>query len=360
MPEEVKFSHGVMEGGGAYNAHARIQRGGAALAMPLLESALQRVPLNTGTGPVVIADYGSSQGKNSLAPMRFAIEKLRQTLNPSRPILIFHVDLPANDFNSLFEVLSADPDRYELADPRVFPCAIGRSFYRNVLPSNSVDLGWSAFAAVWLSCIPARVPDHFVVFRSRGEVRARFERQAAQDWKTFLSRRSDELRPGGRLVLLLPGLDDNGLSGFEDLFDCANEVLAAMVDDCTIRAEERARIVLGGYPRRSSELLAPFERNGQYCQLRVEHCDLTVLKDPSWADYERDGNTEALAQKHALFFRSTFVPSLAASLAPGRSSAGQEIFADRLEEGLRKRLAGDPFPVDTVVQMMVLAKQQNV
>lgn len=360
MPEEVKFSHGVMEGGGAYNAHARIQHGGAALATPLLDHALRNVPFNAGDGPVVIADYGSSQGKNSLAPMRFAIDTLRQILGPARPIFVFHVDLPANDFNSLFEVLSADPARYELADPQVFPCAIGRSFYRNVLPSNLVDVGWSAFATVWLSCIPARIPNHFVVFRSSGEVRARFERQAAQDWKTFLSRRSDELRPGGRLVLLLPGIDDNGLSGLEDLFDCVNEVLAAMVDEGAIRAEERARIVLGGYPRRCSELLAPFERDGQYCQLRVERCDLTVLKDPSWAAYERDGDEEALARKHALFFRSTFVPSLAASLAPGRSRAEQELFANRLEDGLRKRLASHPAPVDTVVQMMVLAKLELV
>jgi len=360
MPEEVKFSHGVMEGGGAYNAHARIQQGGAALALPLFESALRKVPFNAGNGPVVIADYGSSQGKNSLAPMRFAIETLRQILGPSRPIFVFHVDLPANDFNSLFEVLSADPNRYELADPQVFPCAIGRSFYRNVLPSNSVDVGWSAFAAVWLSCIPARVPGHFVVFRSSGEVRARFECQAAQDWKTFLSRRSEELRPGGRLVLLLPGIDDNGLSGFEDLFDCANEVLAVMVDEGAIRAEERARIVLGGYPRRCCELLAPFECDGQYCQLRVEQCDLTVVKDPSWDGYERDGDKEALARKHALFFRSTFVPSLAASLAPGRSRVEQEIFADRLEDGLQKRLACCPAPVDSFVQVMVLAKSELV
>jgi salicylate 1-O-methyltransferase len=40
----------------------------------------------------------------------------------------------------------------------VFPCAIGRSFYDSVLPSNSVDIGWSSFAAMWLSSVPTLIP----------------------------------------------------------------------------------------------------------------------------------------------------------------------------------------------------------
>ncbi|HEY7306894.1 MAG TPA: hypothetical protein VH601_22400 [Bryobacteraceae bacterium] len=357
MTEEARFFHGVMEGGGAYNAHARIQQGGAALALALLESVIRKMQFDSSGRPAVIADYGSSQGKNSLAPIRRAVETLRTMLGSDRPILVFHVDLPANDFNSLFEVLDAAPDRYERSDPQVFPCAIGRSFYRNVLPPHSVNVGWSAFAAVWLSRIPATVPGHFVVFRSSGEVRATFERQAADDWKTFLSRRAKELRPGGRFVLLLPGVDDDGLTGFEDLFDNVNEVLMTMVEEGAIRAEERTRIVLGGYPRRRCELLAPFQRDGQFEQLMVEQCDMSVLKDPAWAEYERQRDAETLARKHALFFRSTFVPSLASALAPGRCRAEQQLFADRLEAGLRKRLANHPAPVHSFVQTLVLAKQ---
>ena len=49
----------------------------------------------------MIADYGSSQGKNSLAPMGIAIGNLRPRLGPNRPIFVFHVDQPSNDFNTL-------------------------------------------------------------------------------------------------------------------------------------------------------------------------------------------------------------------------------------------------------------------
>jgi hypothetical protein len=42
MLDEIKLSHGVMEGKGAYNRHAKIPAGGAALAAPFLEKRCRR------------------------------------------------------------------------------------------------------------------------------------------------------------------------------------------------------------------------------------------------------------------------------------------------------------------------------
>jgi len=303
MSGESPPLHGTMEGKGAYNKHARLQAGGASLALPLLEKAVRNVVLDPVDRPLVIADYGSSQGKNSLAPMRVAIRAFRARSGPDLPIVVFHVDQPANDFNTLFEVLDTDPDSYALNEPNVFPCAIGRSFYGNVLPPDHVHLGWSSYAAVWLSRIPMPIPGHFFVLRSTGAVRAAFDRQGAQDWEDFLSLRASELRPGGRLVVVRPALDDGGLSGFEELCDHTNAVLAEMVYEGAIRSDERARMVLGSYPRRRSDLLAPFRHGGQFRHLTVEDCDLSVLEDPAWAEYQREGNKEVLASRHALFVR---------------------------------------------------------
>jgi hypothetical protein len=77
MSEKVTTSSSVMEGKGAYNRFAKLPAGGATLAVPLLEKAIQNVKLDPGGRPVVIADYGSSQGKNSLPLMQFAIRSLR-------------------------------------------------------------------------------------------------------------------------------------------------------------------------------------------------------------------------------------------------------------------------------------------
>jgi hypothetical protein len=354
MANQATATHGVMEGGGSYNLHARIPAGGGNLALPLLEEAVRNIALAHGDQPVVIADYGSSQGKNSLAPMRTAIKSLRARLGPDRAIFVVHIDQAANDFNTLFDVLHGDPERYSVDDPNIFPSAIGRSFYESVFPREHVHLGWSSYAAVWLSRIPMAIPGHFVVVGSTGEVRAAFERQGADDWKFFLSLRASELRPGGRLVVVLPGLNDDGSAGFEPLFSNANEVLAEMVTEGAISPEERARMVLGAYPRRRSDLLAPFATDGQFHSLTVEHCELFGLPDAAWTDYERDGNKEVLVNRHAGFFRAIFVPSLAATIADKKK---RDAFPDCLEKKLKRRLADRPAPYHSFVQTTVLAKQ---
>jgi len=359
MSDEAGLFHGVMEGKGAYNRNAKLPEGGAAVALPLLEKAVRSIGLGSGDQPVVIADYGSSQGKNSLAPLRVAIKTLRSRVGQDRSIFAYHIDQPANDFNSLFEVLAVDPDRYVLDEPNVFPSAIGRSFYGQVLPTDYVDLGWSSYAAVWLSRVPALIPGHFIAFRSTGAPRAEFACQAARDWEAFLSLRALELRPGGRLVVVLPALDEGGASGFESLMDQANEVLAEMVDEGMILAEERARMALGSYPRRTCELLAPFVPSGQFQQLVVEDRLFSVLEDAAWADFQRDGDTDSLAAKHALFFRSIFVPSLATALGRAGDAEARCAFSDQLEKRLRLRLVRQPAALRSFVETIVLVKHSS-
>lgn len=359
MSNEQTRSHGVMEGKGAYNRYAKLPAGGGALALPLLENAVRNVTLDGGDQTVVIADYGSSQGKNSMLPMQVAIKGLRRRVGSSRPISVYHIDQPSNDFNVLFAVLDADPDRYILDDPNVFPSAIGRSFYESVLPPSSVHLGWSSYAAVWLSRVPTLIPGHFIALASTGPVRAEFDHQAAKDWEVFLSLRARELRPGGRLVVVLPALPEDGSSGFQNIMDQANAVLGEMVADGAITSEERTRMVIGSYPRRKRDLLAPFERDGRFQGLSVEDIEISELPDAAWTDYEQDGNKEALATKHALFFRSVFMPSLASALDRARSgeAGAMRIFGDRLEAGLKRRLASQPSAMHSFVQTIVVAKQ---
>jgi len=51
MGEQPKPCHGVMEGKGAYNQHARLPAGGAALALQLLEKAARNVRADPADPP---------------------------------------------------------------------------------------------------------------------------------------------------------------------------------------------------------------------------------------------------------------------------------------------------------------------
>jgi hypothetical protein len=351
--------HGVMEEKGFYNQHSRIPAGGLALALPHLQDAVRSIEIDCGDHPVVIADLGSSQGKNSLAPMSLAIAILRQRAGVNRPIFVYHVDQPANDFNTLFEVLATDPDRYTLEEANVFPCAIGRSFYESVFPPRYVHLAWCSYAAMWLSRIPSLIPGHFIAHRCAGSERAKFDLQAAEDWKSFLSLRARELRTGGRLVVVLAALDDNGASGLESLFDHANAVLANMASEGSISLEERRQMIVGVHPMRRCDRLSPFQTEGLFEGLRVESCDLGSVADGAWAEYERDGDAEALATKNALFFRSVFVPSLALSVADTQNGERRRDFADKLSDALKKRLVHQLAPLQSFVQTLVLSKNNS-
>jgi SAM dependent carboxyl methyltransferase len=361
MAKNAARPSAAMEGKGSYNRHSLIPSGGGALALPHLKRAVADAPLDPSDQPIVIADYGSSQGGNSLAPMRLAIDAIRMRAGPDRPILVYHIDQPSNDFNSLFEVLDASPDCYSRGAQNVFPCAIGRSFYEGVLPPNSVHIGWSSYAAMWVSRVPMPIPGHFAFVRSAGKVRAAWERQGAQDWESFLLLRARELRPGGCLVVAVPGADENGASVFEGIMDHANAELAAMVDDAVITAEERSRMALNVWPRRRADLVAPFAREGRFQSLILRESETCVLRDPAWDAYEADRDAEALAAKRAMFFRSVFSPTLASFLdkAPAGDPGGSLVFADRLTSGLRRRLAATPAPMHSLVQIVVAAKAQD-
>jgi hypothetical protein len=351
-------SQGVTEGNKTYNKYASLQAAGAALAIPLLEEAARKIELGQLDRPIVMADYGSSQGKNSLAPMRAAIVAIRARVGTDRQILVFHTDQPSNDFNVLFETIDGDPNSYATDEPNVFPYAIGRSFYGNVLPARYVHLGWSAYAAVWLSRVPMTIPGHFIAPRSTGAARAAFERQGARDWETFLSLRASEMQDESRLVVVLPAVDEGGHWGLTDLMDHANAALGDMTDAGEISHDERARMTLAAYPRRKQELLAPFERDRPFHGLVVEHCAISALDHPAWIAYERTGNREILAADLTLFFRSTFMPSLATALDPHGGDQRRRAFGNQLECRIKRRLKDEPVAaVQHFVATIVVAKR---
>ncbi|MBV9702167.1 MAG: hypothetical protein JO163_05525 [Methylobacteriaceae bacterium] len=96
----------AMEGQGAYNANSALQASGAALALPLLVEAARAIRLDAEDGPIVVADYGSSEGRNSIVAIKGVLPELRA--RSARPILVTHIDVSVNDFSRLFELVAHD------------------------------------------------------------------------------------------------------------------------------------------------------------------------------------------------------------------------------------------------------------
>ena len=79
-----------MEGRGVYNRSSRVQAAGLSPAVPLLEQAARTVALPAAPEPIVIVDYGSSEGHNSFGPLAAAIRGRQVVLRSNSPLQQYH------------------------------------------------------------------------------------------------------------------------------------------------------------------------------------------------------------------------------------------------------------------------------
>jgi len=347
-----------MEGQGGYNRSSRVQAAGLSPALPLLEHAARVVPLAGPPAPIVIADYGASEGRNSLAPMAAAIGALRERVGTERAISVVHTDLPDSDFSALFRLLASDPDSYLRLDPAVFASAVGRSFYQQIFPFDSVTLGWSSWAVQWLSRVPATIPDQVqVAYSDDAAVRATFARQADEDWRSFLSHRAREMRSGARLIVLTMACDDTGDFGYRPVLLAIYATLLELVRERLVRADEAHRMVIPTVGRTRQQFKAPFEHDGHFAGLVIEDFEVFNGDDRIWRELERDHDAQAFGAQWAAFSRASVFPTLATQLDGGANDERSAAFVDRMEAGLAKRLAIAPEAMKIPLAKMVLAKR---
>lgn len=355
LPESSAVVRPVPVGSSTYTARSRLQAAGLAEAIRLFEQAAGAVALPRPPQPIVIADYGAATGHNSLRPICAAIDVLRSRTSADHSVLVTHTDVPKNDFSALFDTLSNDPDSYLAHDPATFTSAVGRSFFDQILPSNSVNLGWSAWAIQFLSRVPEPVPDHLVAAGSSDDrVRTAYTRQAARDWQDFLAFRGRELAPHGRLLVMTMALHDSGEFGHRPLLAALRDTLAELRDDGVLTDDQWRRMVLPIVGRSAADFVAPFAPSGRYERLDVEHLEVFDAQDRYYAQYRVDGDAAAFGAQWGAFCRAAVLPALLAT-AP----ADPALVGDRLEAGVAARMAADPQESQLPMAQLVLVKRPH-
>lgn len=309
----------TMAGGGQYNEHSTAQLSAAARAFPLLRQAAAVAPLSSD-GSLTIADYGCSEGRNSLAPMRTAIEEMRRARPSDTPISVVHTDLAQNDFSSLFATVADDPDTY--AGPGIYTSAVGESFYQNILPPRSVSLGWTSIALHWLSAAPGRLDGIWYTDGTQSQ-RDRWAQQAGEDWAAFLDARSRELMPGAQLIIVVGSADAAGNSGAESVMTTLRRVAGDMAE--AGRLPTSSLTPIPAWYRTAAEWHAPFP----HAHFTLDHFDEVILGDP--IAEQNDGDRAQYASAVAEAIRVSFGPSLLAAIPPDdRAAIEHELFTERL------------------------------
>jgi salicylate 1-O-methyltransferase len=226
-----------------------------------------------------------------------------------------------------------------------------------VVPTNIVTLGWSSWAVHWLSRIPAVIPDHVHIDCSRDdEAKAAYAKQAADDWIAFLTARSRELVPGGRLVVLTMALDDGDCS-YQPLLEALNAELTDMTAEGVVSREEVLRMAIPSVGRTETQLTAPFAPKNSFSGLTIEHLEVFDAEDQYWTKFQKDTDAATFARKWTEFVRASVFPTLLTALEGGPQGPDAGLFVERLESGLRERLTDDPTRVRMPLAKLTLVKR---
>lgn len=340
-----------MSGGGFYNLHSSLQDAAIRKALPLWRDALKDVAITDRR--VTIVDYGSSEGRNSLAPIGAAIESVRARTGAKTPISVIHTDLPGNDFSTLFRILIESEDSYLKSGGEIYPSAIGRSYFEQILPANSVEIAWNSWTLQWMSENPVEDPDFlYGAFSPNEWVREAVSQQLEEDWRAFLRLRAIELAPGGRMLCLFISRNDRVL-GWEWIAGSLWSVILDMWREGLISDAEKLRINLPLGPRGIEAIRQPFDREGVFSGLQLLHAEVMQSPDPYWPEFLKTQNAAQLGENWKNFMKAVFEPVIRTQINPSRNVIA---VVDEIFERFAARVAATPRETEHYVGIAIIQK----
>ncbi len=361
----------AMKGGGYYSLATKGAKDVIDMATPLVMRALDGIDLAGHDGPFTMADMGCADGGTSIDMIGQVVERIRAAA-PTLPISMVYTDQPNNDYNALFRIV------YGMTDiPTALPgydnvhmFASATSFYREILPPATLDLGFSATAMHWLSAKPGDISDHVQAVGASGRELAAFVEQGRKDWERILLCRAAELAPGGRMVMVNFGKDEQGRylgnTGGVHMFDTFNEIWRSFVADRVVTEAEYVAATLPQYYKTLEEFTDPLTDPASAVYragLRLEHAETRVVACPYAAEFRADqsrgeGDPAAFARAYIPTLRSWTESTFFAALAPGRPIAERREIIDAYYDDYEARVRSDPagHGMDYVHAYMIVSK----
>ena len=265
---------------------------------------------------VALADFGCSEGKNSIAAMQRMLSVLRK--RTTRPLATIHSDLATNDFSALFTNLRAG-GRSAFPFDEVYSSAVAGSMYDQLLPPVSLCIATTFNAIGWFSRRPLERLPGFILpngpsaARNIGTVtaqeRAQFAQQATDDVSAFLTARAAELVRGGKLLIEVFGAGGSRCTAH---YDALNDAILEVAKTGRIGSDEYERYYQPIYLRTLEELVAPVAgpNSSHSSMYRLERSETYEVKTPFVEEYRATGDAGRYAHAFTNFFRAFTEPVL--------------------------------------------------
>ncbi|KAK6162742.1 hypothetical protein DH2020_002583 [Rehmannia glutinosa] len=226
-----------------------------------------------------MADLGCSSGPNTLFLISHIMNTIKDlckhnnNLNSLPQLEVFLNDLPNNDFNNLFKLLSefCQNNRKEKKKLEWFVYGVPGSFYDRLFPSNNLHFAYSSCGIHWLSQIPEGVGKNnkeniHVAVTSPQEVIEAYANQFKRDFSRFLRLRAEEITFGGRMVLAFIGRSSEDPFSKDALaiLTVLSQILSNMVDQGLIKKDDLYSFNVPLYTPCAQEIEAIISNEGSF------------------------------------------------------------------------------------------------
>ncbi|KAL7120793.1 hypothetical protein ACP275_02G144400 [Erythranthe tilingii] len=220
-----------------------------------------------------MADLGCSSGPNTLLVISHIIEQLSKQEHAPREIQVFLNDLPDNDFNNLFKLMSTNTKTNTNTKNNIECYIYGApgSFYGRLFPNNSLHFAYSSTSIHWLSQIPQGLEktnkeNICIATTSPPQVFEAYSNQFERDFTTFLKSRGEEIRGGGRMVLGFIGRSVADPTSKDELkaLTLLSETLSDMVAEGLLKEEDLHSFNIPIYAPSIQEINTAIQREGSF------------------------------------------------------------------------------------------------
>ncbi|KAF5455888.1 hypothetical protein F2P56_025418 [Juglans regia] len=311
----------------SYAKNSSIQSNIISVTKSVTEEAILEVLCKNFPESMGIADLGCSSGPNVLSVIsnitNLLYAKCCQSGLPKPPELrIFLNDLYNNDFNDIFASL---PDFYnqmkEVNGNSFGPCfifGVPGSFYGRLFTSNSLHFVHSSSSLHWLSQVPPELDmkastainkGHIYICESSPQsVLDSYYRQFQKDFSLFLKSRSEEIVPGGRMVLTFMGrrfMDPTIEEGCYNHLDLLAQALMSVAAEGLIPEEKVDIFNTQYYAPCPEEIKLEIEKEGSFVMNRLEVFEI------DWdGGVVEASNTVSIGRRVAKLVRAVIEPTL--------------------------------------------------
>ncbi|XP_062076793.1 S-adenosyl-L-methionine:benzoic acid/salicylic acid carboxyl methyltransferase 3-like [Humulus lupulus] len=275
----------------------------------LEESITDQVYCNKVVFPecLKIADLGCSSGPNTLTAVSYILDIIEATcqslnMNKSPAFQVFLNDLPGNDFNAIFRSFSSFYERLKKEKGDKFgPCfitAMPGSFYGRLFPDNSMHIVHSSYSLHWLSQVPKELVNNitgeahnkgniYISETSPPVVFKAYLNQFQKDFINFIRYRSEEIVPGGIIVLTIIGSTKSDSP--KSIWEILGRTLNDMVKENIIEAESLDNFNMPLYFPNAEEVKRVVQEEGSFSVQKLNAFEMAW--DAGFPTAQEDDNT---------------------------------------------------------------------